>query len=279
MLRAACASCPSLRDVNTDQQNHGLQTTLDDRPRHRRAAGHHAAADRQRALRRLRAAPGLDDVHGAEPVSRRDGSATRSTGRAPTRCSDVYVHVANGGAGAAERVRALRADQHAAVASTTRGSSPPSRSRSTWRRACRWAMRSTRSTRPSARSACPPSIHGSFHGHGAGVSGLAGERADADPRRAARRLHRARHALRELHPPAHDPLHAALGRRRRAAGAAAAAHRAQRHRADRHHPADRHREEERDHDDRLRARGRAQRGHELARTRSSRRACCASARS
>ena len=29
-------------------------------------------------------------------------------------------------------------------------------------------------------------------------------------------------------------------------------HRAERHRADRHHPADRHREEERDHDDRLR---------------------------
>ena len=33
--------------------------------------------------------------------------------------------------------------------------------------------------------------------------------------------------------------------------------RPQRHRADRHHPADRHRQEERDHDDRLRARGRA----------------------
>ena len=35
-------------------------------------------------------------------------------------------------------------------------------------------------------------------------------------------------------------------------------HRLERDRADRHHPADRHREEERDHDDRLRARGRAQ---------------------
>ena len=53
----------------------------------------------------------------------------------------------------------------------------------------------------------------------------------------------------------------------------------QRHRAHRHHPADRHRQEERDHDDRLRARGRAQRGHESATTRSSRRACCASGRS
>ena len=36
-------------------------------------------------------------------------------------------------------------------------------------------------------------------------------------------------------------------------------------RADRHHPADRHREEERDHDDRLRARGRAEHGSRAAR--------------
>jgi multidrug efflux pump len=38
----------------------------------------------------------------------------------------------------------------------------------------------------------------------------------------------------------------------------------QRHRADRHHSADRHRQEERDHDDRLRAGGRAQRAHAAA---------------
>ena len=37
-------------------------------------------------------------------------------------------------------------------------------------------------------------------------------------------------------------------------------HRAERHRADRHHPADRHRQEERHHDDRLRPGGRAQEG-------------------
>ena len=56
-------------------------------------------------------------------------------------------------------------------------------------------------------------------GHGAGVPGLAGQRAAADPGRAGHGLHRARRALRELHPPAHDPLHAAVGGRRRAARA------------------------------------------------------------
>ena len=56
-------------------------------------------------------------------------------------------------------------------------------------------------------------------------------------------------------------------------------HRADRHRADRHHPADRHREEERDHDDRLRPGGGARRGQEPGRRRSTRPACCASGRS
>ncbi len=45
------------------------------------------------------------------------------------------------------------------------------------------------------------------------------ERAAADPRGDRHGVHRARRALRELHPPAHDPLDAAVGRRRRAAGA------------------------------------------------------------
>ena len=63
--------------------------------------------------------------------------------------------------------------------------------------------------------------------------------------------------LRELHPPDHDPVGPAVGRRRRAVDADAAALRAVGHRDRRHHPADRHRQEERDHDDRLRAAGRA----------------------
>ena len=44
-----------------------------DRPRHRDAPGTHAERDRQHALRRVRAAAGLDHLQRAEPVSRRHG--------------------------------------------------------------------------------------------------------------------------------------------------------------------------------------------------------------
>ena len=53
-----------------------------DRPRHRLAPRRHAAADRRHALRRLRPAPGLDDLHAAQPVPRGDGGRRRDTGSA-----------------------------------------------------------------------------------------------------------------------------------------------------------------------------------------------------
>ena len=105
------------------------------------------------------------------------------------------------------------------------------------------------------RARLPPGVHADFQGTRAGLPRVARERAGADPRGAHHRLHRARRALRELHPPDHDPLDAAVRRRRRAARADGLPHGVQRHRADRHHAPHRHREEERDHDDRLRARG------------------------
>jgi multidrug efflux pump len=79
------------------------------------------------------------------------------------------------------------------------------------------------------------------------------EAAVSHPRRTPHRLHRARHPLREPGAPHHDPLHAALGGRGRAAGAAALQDRVLPDRADRRDPAHRHREEERDPHDRLRA--------------------------
>ena len=85
----------------------------------------------------------------------------------------------------------------------------------------RWARPSTSSRTPSARLGCRATIHATFPGHGAGLPGLARQPAAADPGRAGRRLHRARHALRELHPPDHDPVDAAVGGRRRAARAPA----------------------------------------------------------
>ena len=123
------------------------------------------------------------------------------------------------------------------------------------------AQRRHRRDRPGRRrrSACRPTVHGSFQGTAKVVPAVAGQRADADPGRAARRLHRAGHALRELHPPADGALDPALGRRRRGDRADPVQDRVQHHRPDRRHPADRHREEERHPDDRLRAGGRARR--------------------
>ena len=60
-------------------------------------------------------------------------------------------------------------------------------------------------------------------GHRPGLPGLARQPAAADPGRAGRRLHRARLLYESLHPPDHDPVDAAVGRRRRAAGAARSA--------------------------------------------------------
>ena len=53
-------------------------------------------------------------------------------------------------------------------------------------------------------------------GHRAGVPAIARHRAAADPGGAGRGVSDPRHSLRELHPPDHDPVDAALGRRRRA---------------------------------------------------------------
>ncbi len=82
-------------------------------------------------------------------------------------------------------------------------------------------------------------------GRRAGLPGGARQRAVADRGGDRHGLHRAGRALRELHPPADDPLDPALGRARRAAGVDARRQRSQRHRDHRHHPVDRHRQEER----------------------------------
>ena len=80
---AALQQMPDLTDVNSDQQDKGLETDLHDRPRHRRAARPQRQPDRQHALRRLRPAPGLDHLQRAQPVSRRHGGRAAVTGRAP----------------------------------------------------------------------------------------------------------------------------------------------------------------------------------------------------
>ena len=88
---------------------------------------------------------------------------------------------------------------------------------------------------------------------GQDLPAIAGERALSHSRGVRDHLHLARHALRELHSPADDPVDAAVGRRRRGAGADPVSHPVRHHCDDRRDPVDRHREEKRDHDDRLRA--------------------------
>ena len=117
--------------------------------------------------------------------------------------------------------RACRASSRSRSRSTISASSPRPPSRSTWPRARRSATRSTAIEQAEQRaSACRASIMTTLPGRGARLPGVARQRAVPDPRGDRHRLHRARRALRELHPPDHDPLDPAVGRHRRAAGAA-----------------------------------------------------------
>ena len=84
-ITAALEKLPQLTDVNSDQQQGGLETRLVDRPRDRRAARRDRAADRQYAVRRVWRAGRLDDLHAAQPVQSRHGGVARNTGKPPTR--------------------------------------------------------------------------------------------------------------------------------------------------------------------------------------------------
>ena len=108
---------PQLRDVNTDQQNHGLQTTLViDRDTASRL-GITAADDRQHALRRVRTAAGLDHV---QPLNQYHVvmEVEPQFQQTPDALQNIYVRSSNG-ARCRCRVHALRAVQHAA------GGQPP----------------------------------------------------------------------------------------------------------------------------------------------------------
>ena len=132
----------------------------------------------------------------------------RALGERRPRCrSASFTHVEHG--------------DDAPLAVNHQGSSRRSRSRSTSRRASSLGEAVDAIDAAADELGLPPSIRGELPGHGAGVPGVARERAVPDPGGARHRLHRARRALRELHPPAHDPLDAAVGRRRRAPRAAA----------------------------------------------------------
>ena len=68
----------------------GVARLAGDRPRHGLTAGHHAADDRRYALRRLRPAAGVHDLHAAQPVPRRPGGQARLSGQPGRSRCDLY---------------------------------------------------------------------------------------------------------------------------------------------------------------------------------------------
>ncbi len=102
--------------------------------------------------------------------------------------------------------------------------------------------------------------HDRFPGDRAGVSGLDERAGPAADHRNSGDLYRPRRAVRELHPPADDPLRTAVGRFRGADHPADLRQGSQSLLLCRHHHAGRYRQKECDHDDRLRAGGAADGG-------------------
>ena len=136
---------PELADVNSDQQ--------EPRPRRPRSRSI-ARPPRASASRRSRSTTRSTMPSASGQVSTMYTQlnqyhvvmeATPRSGRIRTRLQRHLRAFADGRAGAAQRLHPLRAAD-APSPSTTRASSRPSPSRSIWRPAWRWAMRSTRST-------------------------------------------------------------------------------------------------------------------------------------
>ena len=72
---------PRLAEVATDQQEGGLQAYVEIDRAAASPPRHHAVHDQQRALQRVRPAPGFHDLHANQPVSRRTGGAAEVPGR------------------------------------------------------------------------------------------------------------------------------------------------------------------------------------------------------
>ena len=259
---------PVLTDVNSDQQNQGLQSML--------------AYDRDTAARFGITSQLLDntlyDAFGQRPVSVMYTAlnqyqvimeAAPPYWQSPEGLKDIYVRSSNGG----EVPLSALAHYSTTVAPLTinhQGQFP-----------CvtlsfNMALGKSLSDAVTAINAAqqkigmPGDILGSFQGTAAVYKSSLSTELLIAPRRDPGYLYRARHSLRELHSSHHDPHHASLRHGRRG-------HRPARHRDGnepdrrRGHPApDRHREEKRDHDDRLRPQRRAARGQRRPPTPSSR---------
>ena len=243
-----------------DQQNRGPAGERRHRSRHGRAARHHRRRDRRGALRRVRPAAGLDDVHRAEPVPRRHGSGAASTGSAPRRWRTSTSRATSGALVPLSAPSPVYRPTPRRCRSTTRGSSRRSRFVQPAARRVAWRRRGRRRTRATRDIGMPATIHGSFQG----TARVFQESLASEPWLILAALVAVYIVLGMLYESLVHPLTILSTLPSAGVGATLALllcrHRVHDHRAHRPDPAHRHREEERDHDDRLRARRRADAG-------------------
>ena len=93
IFEKACARCPASPDVTSDLQISQPAGQRRHRPRPGLRPGRHRRPDRERALQRLRLAPGLDHLHRRPTTTGSSWSCCRSTSAIPARSSMLYVRV------------------------------------------------------------------------------------------------------------------------------------------------------------------------------------------
>jgi multidrug efflux pump subunit AcrB len=189
-----------------------------DRSRHRGPPRHHRLADRQHAVRRVRAAAGRDLLHRARAVPRHPRGEARRRAFGPDALDKLYVTSQSGlVVPLSDLVKVTPTNVALSVAH--QGQFPRDHDL-VQHRAERPAVRRDRRDRANLDGDRVPGQHPRLvRRHREGVRGLARHPAQADRDRADLRVHRARRALRELRPPADDPVDAALGRPGRVAHA------------------------------------------------------------
>ena len=250
---AKVQTLPELVDVTTDREQNGLQANV---VIDRQAASRYGVRiqDIDNALNNAFAQRQISTIYSERNQYRVILEVDPLFQRDPSDLTRLYVAGAGRHAGAAVERGADRARAGAAGDQPPGLVPRPSPSPTTSRRTSRWTQAQAAIDQAVAELHLPESIRAEPAGD-ARLARLSRRRAAAgDPGGAARGLHHPRRAVREPGAPADHHLDAAVGRARRAAGAAAVQRRADRDRLHRHHPADRHREEERHHDGGLRAR-------------------------
>ena len=249
------AQVPEVQDVSTDMEMKSPRINLVIDRDKAAAVGLNATQIAERALRRARAEVVVDDLRRHRAVPRAARARSEVSGRRPTRSRRSRSRRRNGALVPLESVVDFK--ETVGPQSINHSGQLPSVSISFGLRPGVSLGAATAHVKQVADRLLPATITTSFEGSAKVFQQSMNNLGAAALRRHRRRLHRARRALRELHPPDHDSLGAAVGRARRAGHAVAVRQRAEHLLVRRPDHADRHRQEERDHADRLRARGRA----------------------